>query len=304
MRAVTFDGAFRVMTCRTTDLVREAVRLQKVEGNDARTFGELLTGAILVRETMSPAHRVQAILSLSGHGSMIADTHPPDDADVAMTRGLVSRQGAGVASGAGLPLLAEGAILKVIRSLPRGRLHQSIVEAKAGGMGEALMSYMLESEQVFATLGVVTLVDGPRVIASGGFLVQLLPEISDGPLAIMTERLAHDFLGKGQGDGSAPSGARGLDAMVVAHDADRDGLARYLMDELLFGMKHEVLADSALRFGCDCNMARVLTAMATLGRDELTSMVRKGEVIDLTCEYCTTSYSIGAEQLRSLLEPT
>lgn len=285
MRAITFDGGFRVITCRTTELVQRAIELQKVDGADARAFGELMTGAILVRETMSPSHRVQAILTSPGRGSMVADSRPPDDDDVAATRGLVSRH----ATSDGAPMLGDGAILKAIRSLPHGRIHQSIVEARAGGMAEALMSYMQESEQVFATLGVATVVEHGRVVASGGFVVQLLPELADGPLAVMTERLAHDFAH--------------LDPLLMAHDGDEPGLARWLLDELLHGMRHETLCDQALTFACDCSMARVLTALATLGRDELTSMVVKGEVLELNCDYCTAPYRVGAEQLRSLLEP-
>lgn len=280
IRAVTVDGAFRVMAVRTTDLVREAIKTQEVSGEDARVFGELLTGAVLLRETMAPGHRLQAVLSRGGLGQMLADAHPDAGDDGALTRGLVNRVGGDVLH---LGLLGEGAILKVIRSLPRGQLHQSIVEAKAGRMSEALMTYMQESEQVLATLGVATVIEGDRVVAAGGFVVQILPEIHDGALAVMTERLALDFADVGR--------------FLRDNDAD----ARRLKDELLFGMAHEDLFDGALRGGCDCSEARVLGAIATLGREEIGDIVAQGEVISLTCEYCRRPWVIGADRLKSLL---
>lgn len=282
IRAITIDGSFRVITVRTTDLVRAAAAKQEIAGNDARIFGELLTGAVLVRETMAPMHRLQTILSRDAKGQMLADAHPDaGDGTGALTRGLVNRLGAAEMS----ELLGEGAVLKVMRSLPRGQLHQSIVDASSGNTSLALMTYMQESEQVLATLLVATVMDGDRVVAAGGFVVQVLPEIAEAPLAIMTERLAHDFAN--------------IDAFLAEHDD-----ARKLKDELLYGMPHEDLFEGAVRSGCDCSEARVLTAIATLGRAEVAQIVAQGEVVSLTCEYCRTPWVITAERLRNLLEPS
>ena len=52
IRALTDDGSFRVLTVRSTNLCREAIARQTVSGDTARHFGDLLTGTVLVRETM------------------------------------------------------------------------------------------------------------------------------------------------------------------------------------------------------------------------------------------------------------
>ena len=46
LRAITDDGAFRVITAVTTRTVRGAVEVQGVDGNTAKHFGDLLTGVI------------------------------------------------------------------------------------------------------------------------------------------------------------------------------------------------------------------------------------------------------------------
>ena len=280
LRAVTYDGAFRVIAVRTTDLVREAMRIHVAqpgqENHDARAFGELLTGAIIVRETMAPGQRVQAVLSREGVGQIVVDSRPGEGV-AASVRGLINRQGEG------RDIMSSDAVLRVTRTLPRGRVHQSIVEASADGMSQALMHYMQTSEQVVAMLGLVTVLDGDEVVASGGYLVQLLPECTDGPLSVMTERLAHDFAD--------------LERFVLEIDAD----AVKLKDEILYGFDHEVLADEPLRYGCDCSEERVLGAVATLGRDEIEQIVNDGEIISLTCEYCRTPWTLGTDRLRTLL---
>lgn len=284
LRAVTYDGAFRVIAVRTTDLVREAMRvhhdlvaLPNQMSGDARAFADLLTGAILVRETMAPGQRLQAVLSRQGVGQIVVDSRPGEGAS-APIRGLVNRQTQGSGQ-----ILGQDAVLRVTRSLPRGRMHQSIVEAEANGMSQALMHYMQTSEQVVSMLALGTVFEGERVVASGGYLVQLLPECTDGPLAVMTERLAHDFAD--------------FDRFILTHDAD----AVKLKDELLYGFEHEVLADEALRYGCDCSEERVLGAVATLGREEIAQIVETGEIVSLTCEYCRTDWALGTDRLKSLL---
>ncbi len=273
IRTVTEDGAFRVITLRTTELVREAIASQGLSAHEARMFGEVLTGAVLVRETMAPTLRVQVVLSDGANVSMVADAHPTDG----VTRGLVSRP-----EGAGEMALGEGAMIKVIRTMPRGQLHQSVVAADADGVSGALMSYMQTSSQIVATIGVATVMNGDRVVASGGYIVQLLPECVQAPLAIMTERLV-DFAF--------------LDPFLLEHDAS----ARTLMDELLYGFPYVDLADSPLEWGCFCSEDRALAAIATIGREEIADAVAKSEVLDLKCEYCGKVWNIPPSQLDGLL---
>ena len=275
IRAVTQDGSFRVIAVRTTETAREGIRVHGLGGDEARAFGELLTGAVLIRETMAPGYRVQVVMSGEQGGSIVTDSYPDDG----LTRGLVSRP-----CGVERVVQGESSLLKVIRTLPQGRVHQSVVEAGAEGISEALMGYMQTSEQVTATLGVATVMDGDRVVASGGFVVQLLPECMQGPLMVMTERL-NDFAQLGD--------------FLVRHEAS----AETLLYELLYGFAHERLSDEAVVYGCPCSEERALGAVATLGADEIATAVSTGEVIDLTCEYCLRVWKFGPERLATLLAP-
>ena len=66
LRAITDDGAFRVIVARTTDTVQNVLKAQGAQGPTARHLGDLVTGAVLFRETMAPNLRVQGILKGSG----------------------------------------------------------------------------------------------------------------------------------------------------------------------------------------------------------------------------------------------
>jgi len=274
LRAMTDDGAFRVITARTTETVRDAVLAQGATGGTARTFGELLTGAILYRETMAPQLRVQGILKGSGGtGSLVADSHPSG-----RTRGLVQ-----VDAGREIELDA-GAVIQMMRTLPSGRIAQGIVELPSGGgISQALMEYMQSSEQVVSMIAVSTVTQRDEIVAAGGYMVQLLPEVGRGPLMVMTERL-RDF--------------ESIDARVGEAAFSPESL----LEQLLDGMPFTRLEESAVGFECWCDELRVVSAIATLGRGDIEHLLADGQMLEIACEYCKREYRIAPARLRGLLE--
>jgi molecular chaperone Hsp33 len=274
LRAMTDDGAFRVITARTTETVRNAIAAQGATGATARTFGELITGAILYRETMAPQLRVQGILKGSGGtGSLVADSHPSGK-----TRGLVQ-----VEAGREIEL-RSGAVIQMMRTMPNGRINQGIVELPSGGgISQALMEYMQTSEQVVSMIAVSTVAQAGEVVAAGGYMVQLLPEVGRGPLMVMTERL-RDFESIDERVGEAAFSPESL------------------LEQLLDGMPFTRLEESAVGFECWCDELRVVSAIATLSRADIEHLLSDGQVLEIACEYCKREYRIAPARLRGLLE--
>lgn len=276
LRAMTDDGSFRVMSALTTGTVREAARTQKVSGRVAALLADLITGAILVRETMSPNQRVQMILvGRGGLGQIIADSNPNGSA-----RGLVriSKRNEELE-------LGDGAMLKVMRSLPNGELHRGIIEVPADAtVSEMLMVYMKVSEQVDSMISVGCSTEDGEVRRAGGYIVQLLPELEEGRLLIMQERIKdfQDMTTLLGGPASSPA---------------------KLTEELLYLMDYTRLSESELRFECGCSDVRVITSLAALPRHDIEELLASGESLEMSCDYCGRDYSVGPEQLRGLLEP-
>jgi molecular chaperone Hsp33 len=274
LRAITDDGAFRVIAARTTETVRRAVEAQSARGNTARYFGDLITGAILFRETMAPQLRVQGVLKGAfGSGSLVADSHPSGK-----TRGLIqlSKDKDEIAIG-------NGAIIQMMRTMPNGRIVQGVVEVPTeGGISRALMAYMQVSEQVVSMAAVGTLIDEEGVKSAGGYLVQLLPEVGRGPLMVMTERLREfETIDSELGEGFSP---------------------QRLLDQILHGMPFTTLETSEVGFECWCDELRVVSALATLSRPDLEHLLSTGEILEINCEYCKREYRIPPARLQGLLE--
>jgi molecular chaperone Hsp33 len=274
LRAMTDDGAFRVVNVRTTDTVQRVLQTQRVEGPSGALLGELVTGAILVRETMAPDYRLQALLRGADNESrLVADSHPDGG-----TRGLIS----GATARAAFPL--NGGTLEVVRTLYSGDMHRGVVEVPNGkGMSDTLMTYLQSSEQVASMLSVACVLDGGRVIAAGGYLVQLLPEVGRAPLAIMAERL-EDF--------------RDIGPLLAKTDA----AVSPLLDELLYGMPFTRLTEHPLSWKCRCSTVRVMSSLATLPKAELAELIAGEKQIELSCDFCGHTYNLSPTQLQGLLD--
>ncbi|MEM7135444.1 MAG: Hsp33 family molecular chaperone HslO [Myxococcota bacterium] len=275
-RAMTNDGAFRVVAARTTDTTRAIVEAQKLDGAVAGALSDLATSAVLYRETMAPSLRVQCIVSLEDQGGQLVADSRPDGS----TRGLVQTGKEGAAP----DLDKHKATLQMMRTLPNSDLHRGVVEVPEGGnLSEAFMRYMQLSEQIVSmiSLGSTLVGDHP---ASGGFVVQLLPEADEAEAAVqtMTERL-EDFVD------------------ITARLQESDASPSRLIEDIFEGMPFTWLQQSDVRFGCHCSQLRVMTTLSVLDRTDIQELVDEGDPLSMSCDYCGTEYTVEIAQLQGLL---
>jgi molecular chaperone Hsp33 len=276
MRAMTNDGAFRVIAARTTDTVQGVVAAQNLSGVLAHDMADLLSTAVLYRETMAPSLRVQCIVRFEEEaGQIVADSHPDG-----WTRGLLQ-----AGSGNAPPDVRQTrATLEMMRTLPNADLQRGIVEVpESGNLSEAFMRYMQLSEQIVSMISLGSVVEGENPTA-GGFVVQLLPEAADAEAAMetMTRRL-EDFV------------------EIRERLQKSDGSPSQLIEQIFEGMPFTWLDSNDIRFGCQCSEVRVMTTLSVLNRSDIQELVDEGEPLSIGCDYCGAAYAVEIAQLQGLL---
>jgi molecular chaperone Hsp33 len=271
LRAETDDGAIRAIAVRTTDTVRQMLAKQSLWGAEAVHLADLVTGAILLRETMAPAHRLQCLLRSADGGCLwVAESHPDGGA-----RGLLTRKDKNASAS------IAGGTLEVVRTLQNGEVHRGVVQVPGGTVSQALMVYLQESEQVVSMVAIACELGEDHVVAAGGYIVQLLPEVGRGPLAIMTERL-RDF------------------EHIGPLLAKTDAATSPLLDELLYGMPFTRVDERPLDWRCRCSKERVLATLATLSAADLASLREDGKPVQLSCDFCRSDYVVTPDELHAL----
>jgi len=276
MRAMTNDGAFRIVAARTTDTSKAVIAAQKLSGAIAHDMADLVTTAVLYRETMAPSLRVQCIVRFDEEaGQLVADSHPDG-----WTRGLLQP-----GSGDAPPDLRETrSTLQMMRTLPNSDLHRGVVEVpESGNLSEAFMRYMQLSEQIVSMISLGSTIEGESP-AAGGFVVQLLPEATEAEAAMetMTKR---------------------LEGFVEIRERlqKSDGSPSRLIEQIFEGMPFTWLHSSDIRFGCQCSQLRVMTTLSVLDRSDIQELVDEGEPLSIGCDYCGAFYTVEIAQLQGLL---
>ena len=271
---MTNDGAFRVVAARTTDTAKGVVAAQNLEGPVAHDLADLVTTAVLYRETMAPSLRVQCIVRLDdGAGQLVADSHPDG-----WTRGLLQPGNSDARS----DIRQTRATLEMMRTLPNSELHRGVVEVPEGGnLSEAFMRYMQLSEQIVSMISLGSALEGESPTA-GGFVVQLLPEAAEAAMETMT---------------------RLLEGFVEIRDRlqQSDGSPSQLIEQIFEGMPFTWLDSSDIRFGCECSEVLVMTTLSVLDRSDIQELVDEGEPLSIGCDYCGASYTVEIAQLQGLL---
>lgn len=274
LRAISEDGAFRVISCVTTETVRGVLSAQQAPKAFAQRLGDLVTGALLVRQTMAPDLRVQILLSDGRRTRLMADALP----DEGKTRGLMQ-----IPKGSTAAVLDTMNQLVVMRTMHNGAMQQGHVQLGANQtVAQAIMEYFRVSEQVASFVAIGTRIENDEVKAAAGYVVQLLPEVTEAPLAVMVERL--DKL---------PS----IEEMLVSAAAD----PRKVLDTLLEGMPFTQLARDDVRFGCNCSSERILAGLASLPTHDLADLMAPNEILEMSCDYCGREYKVAPDLLRGML---
>lgn len=273
-RAMTNDGSFRVLVASTTQTARAVVAAQSVAGATAAQIANVLTATILVRETMAPENRVQIIYKDARGSQLVGDGYPEGK-----TRGLVR-----IKSGAGEVEIGAGGVFQVERIVRLGKSHQGIIPTADGeDLVVALRNYFLRSEQVTTMVDLACVERDGDVVAAGGYVVQLLPELTDPPLRAMHQRLQE------------------MGRIETLFDDQGVDPAR-IMAEVLGDGEHTMLADSPVVFHCPCDRQRVRVAAAALGRDELKKLMAEEEDLSISCDYCRAPYTLGGVDYRAILD--
>jgi molecular chaperone Hsp33 len=286
VRATALDGLIRAFAIDATDVVNEIVRRHSTApvvtaALGRLSIGALLFGALLKEETHMVTIRMQGD---GPAGTLLASANAKGG-----VRGLVSNPQPDVEQVRNGKLNVRAAVgtsgyLTVTRDLGLGQPYVGTVEIVSGEVGEDLAHYLARSEQTPSAVGIGVFVQPDGMAeAAGGYLVQLMPGITERDAASIEQTL---------------HGLPHPTTMLRSGDAPEDILAR------VFGAGMQILDTRDVRFECHCSRDRAERAICMLGRQAIVEMIDEGAErggAEVTCEFCRERYLIPLIDLHSML---
>lgn len=291
LRSISDNGQVSVLVIQGTDLVKEACRRHKTAPTAGAALGRALLGTLLMASFREEGEKTQVTWRGDGPiGSIqvIADA-------MGMVKGKVGNPGCNP------PLRQDGkfnvggavgrGVLAVVRSLPFTKEgwqtpYTGMTAIKTGEIAEDLAEYMLESEQTQCAMGLgVSIGRDLEVNAAGGFLVQVLPFAEEETLSQLEKNI--------------------IDAGSVSSML-RDGLsARDITGKILNGLGVSDTGFTLTPTYGPCEAAalrdRMASAVATLGEEEVKSILEEQGKIEVTCEFCRDTYNFEEGEIMAMV---
>ncbi|MCI8979132.1 MAG: Hsp33 family molecular chaperone HslO [Clostridia bacterium] len=286
MRGSSAGGEIRVLTAITTELVNEAQRIHHTYPTATAALGRLLTGAALMGAAGLKNETDSMTIQIRGEGeikNLVAVTDCQSHVRGYISNPYVDRplndKGKLDVGGA-----IGGGYMSVVRDLGLKEPYVGQTPLVSGEIAEDLTYYYAKSEQTPTSIALGVLVDTDNsVLASGGFMIQMLPGATD-EMAKALEDILKDL----------PP----VTTMI------RDGMSA---EDILFRVTEGfsmICENKAVtpKYECKCSKERMEKALISIGADELTQLINEQGQAELTCQFCDNKYMFSKSELENLLK--
>ncbi|GLX71447.1 Hsp33 family molecular chaperone HslO [Paenibacillus glycanilyticus] len=283
VRGTAWGGKIRVFAARTTQLVSELQRRHQTLPTATAAFGRTATAASIMGAMLKGEEQLtvkvkgdgpigQIVVDANAHGEVRGYVDNPDVLLPSNQHGKID-----VAGGVG-----TNGYLHIIKDLGLKDPYLGSVPIVSGELGEDFTYYFAVSEQTPSAVGLGVLVapEG-QVIHAGGFIIQLLPGLTDEEITRLEQAV-----------GSIPQ----VTQLLEQGETPEGILRRLVGDDLHI---HDTLE---LKFQCKCSRERVEQTLLSVGASELEQIIEEDGKAELVCHYCNEAYTFDREQLQQLLE--
>lgn len=283
VRATAAGAQIRAFACTTREITEYARSCHDTSPVMTAALGRLMTGCLMMGAMMKnesdtvtlqvrgvgPAKGLTA--TANGKGEVNGYTMNPQTMMPPNEKGKLDVGGA----------IGDG-YLRVIKDLGLKDPYVGTVQLQTGEIAEDLTYYFAHSEQTPSSVGLGVLMNKDNTVRqAGGFIIQLMPFVTDEVLEKLEEKLTT------------------IDSVTKILDA---GNTPEQMLELLLGdLGLEITDTMPLEFRCNCDKSRVEKALISLGRSEIDSMIKEGQDIEIKCQICNKAYKFTVDDLKKII---
>ncbi|SDK60781.1 Hsp33 family molecular chaperone HslO [Sediminibacillus albus] len=282
IKATAFNGTVRAYAVQSTETVEEARRRHDTWATASAAIGRTITITSMMGAMLKGDDKLTVKLEGDGPvGPVIADgnakgevrgyiTNPHVDFDLNEKGKLDVARAVGTQGN-----------LSIVKDLGMREHFTGQVPIVSGEVSEDFTYYFVNSEQIPSAVGAGVLVNPDHtILASGGFILQVMPGADDGTIDLMEQRI-HKI----------PS----ISSLV------RDGNTPEEILEKLLGKENLKLHEKLpIHFKCQCSKERVENALKSLGDEEIEQMIKEDGGAEATCHFCNEQYHFSAEELEGL----
>ena len=285
IRGTAKNGMIRFIGGITTNLVNEGTKLHNCTPVASAALGRMLTACSLMGVQLK-SDKEAITLKIDGGGELkgVTVTGHSDGS----VKGFIGNPNVD------LPLKENGkldvstavgtnGLLYVIKDMGLKDPYVGQVPIYTGEIAEDLAYYFTVSEQTPSAVALGVLVDKDLSIkASGGFIIQMMPDADELLADLITYRLQ--------------------DMKPVTTLIDEGKTIEDIIEEVFEDMDPKILENIEPTYKCDCSMERIEKALISIGEKDLKEIYEDGKDEEIVCHFCNKKYKVTHEKIGELIE--
>ncbi|MGE8207397.1 Hsp33 family molecular chaperone HslO [Heyndrickxia sp. NPDC080065] len=284
VKALAYNDQVRAYAVKSTDTVGEAVRRHYTWPTASAALGRAMTAGVMMGAMLKGEEKITIKIEGNGPvGPILVDSNSKGDVRGYVTNPQVhfdlNEHGKlDVKRAVG----AEGT-LTVVKDLGLREHFSGQVPIVSGELGEDFTYYFVASEQVPSSVGVGVLVNPDNsILASGGFIVQLLPGTEENIINEIEKRL---------------QSTEPISKLI------QKGLnPEEILENILGKDNVKILETMPIQFKCNCSKERFGAAIISLGKSEIEEMINEDGKAEAQCHFCNEKYLFSKEELEELFK--
>lgn len=283
VKALAYDGQIRAFATRTTQTVSEAQRRHYTWPTASAALGRSMTASVMLGAMLKGEEKLTIKINGGGPlGTILVDANAKGE-----VRGYVSNPQTHFDLNENGKLDVRRAVgtegtLTVSKDVGLQHPYVGQVPIVSGELGDDFTHYIVTSEQTPSSVGVGVIVNPDNsILASGGFLIQLMPGTDDEVVSQLEQRLA---------------------AIPTISNMVRSGMTpEGILEEVLGKDNVKALDTMPVNFQCQCSRERIHNAIQGLGSEEIEDMIETDGQAEAQCHFCNETYLFTKDQLQGML---
>jgi molecular chaperone Hsp33 len=282
VRGMAMDGKVRVFAALSTAIVEELRARHDTWPAVTAALGRTVTAGAMMGSMLKGEEKLTIQIRGDGPiGQIVVDANAAGE-----VRGYVTEPHID------LPLNEKGkldvagvvgrdGLMYVTKDLGMKEPYRGTSPIVSGEIAEDFTYYFSTSEQTPSAVALGVLVNPDySVRAAGGFILQLLPGLSDDEISTIEQKLAT----------LTPV------TTLIEQGAGPEDILHHLFDAV------QIYERSPLTFSCSCSQDRVEKTLISLGKDEMDALIDELGRAEVVCHFCNEKYvleKLELEQLRT-----
>ena len=284
IRGMAADGQVRFFAGTTKEIVETARSIHNTSPVATAALGRLLTaGALMGAACKNDSDLLTLQIQCSGPIgglTVTADAHCNVKGYVNNPEVILHANDKGKLD---VAKALDMGVLSVIKDIGLKEPYIGQTQLVSGEIAEDLTYYFATSEQVPSSVGLGVLMEKDNTVrCAGGFIVQVMPFISDEVLDKLEENIKK--------------------ISSVTSMLDNGHTPEQMLEQVLDGLNVEFTDTMDTQFKCNCSHERIEKAIISIGKKDIQEMIDDGKEVEVKCHFCNTAYTFSVEELKQILK--